>query len=377
MIWWSNPYLKKISYLCHHYKFPTILINLNMPSQSDIFDIAVVGQGIAGTMMAWFLYNSGKKVLIIDDNFNGSSSKIAAGIVNPITGKNFVCSWRIHDFLPVAIHTYDNLSKYLGIETYVKANIVRALYSAVDENTWLSKSCDPLLQKFMMPLADISEFEGKVKQQFSYGELRGTFYVRMAEIMEAFRDKWLINDQYLMEKFHYQSLEIKNDGYEYKKFKFQEIVFCEGYQALNNPFFKEIGLAPSKGEVLIIRIPGAPFVKMYKDGVFIVHQKDDQYWVGSGYEWNTLDDQPTPKLYEELYEAIMVILNVPFEVIAHQAGIRPTMFNRRPVFKVHPEHHRMYLFNGLGTKGASIAPFAAKQFARYIVSKNLEDLVLK
>ena len=59
------------------------------------FDFIVVGQGIAGTLMAWNLHLAGKKVLIIDDHHSGSSSLVAAGIVNPITGKNYVTSWRI------------------------------------------------------------------------------------------------------------------------------------------------------------------------------------------------------------------------------------------------------------------------------------------
>lgn len=78
----------------------------------EIYDFVVVGQGLAGTLLSYFLHKNGKSVLIIDDNFKGSSSKVAAGIVNPITGKNFIKSWRIHDFLPEARRTYDELHHF-------------------------------------------------------------------------------------------------------------------------------------------------------------------------------------------------------------------------------------------------------------------------
>ena len=144
----------------------------------------------------------------------------------------------------------------------------------------------------------------------------------------------------------------------------------------DNPYFENIGLAPSKGEVLLVRIQHAGFRKMYKDQIFIVHQYDDVYWVGSGYEWNMTDDLPTDKIYNKLKTELERILTVPFEILDHQAAIRPTMFSRRPIFKCHPAIEGMYIFNGLGTKGSSIAPFAAKQFTRYILEKNPEDLIL-
>ncbi len=339
------------------------------------FDIAIVGQGIAGTLMAWFLFKHGKKVLIIDDDFKGSSSKIAAGIVNPITGKNFVNSWRIHEFLPVAIEAYDDLSDFLGIKTYTKANIVRSLYTIEDENKWLSKAGGSDGSQYIVPYPDLSEFSGKVDPQFSYGELQGTFSVHIFDLMKSFRKKWVQNDSYLKDTFNYNELTILPESLQYKNYFFKEIVFCEGYKALNNPYFTEIGFAPSKGEVLILKIPGAPFKKMYKDGVFIMHQEDDLYWVGSGYEWDTLDESPTEKKFQLLSKQAKRILKIPYEVVDHRAAIRPTMHDRRPIFLVHKEIDGMYLFNGLGTKGASISPFLARQFSRYIIGKNPENLI--
>lgn len=340
------------------------------------FDIAIVGQGIAGTLMAHFLESYGKRVLVIDNRFQGSSSLVAAGIVNPVTGKNFVRSWRIHEFLPFAIETYDAIEKKLGIQCYQKSNIIRALDTVEDENNWLARTQDALVGMYMCEISDISEFEGKINKPFSVGELRETFRVHFERIIKAYKARWQGFAAYKEQNFDYSKLIIGADGFSYENYSFKELVFCEGYKAIHNPFFPKIGMAPSKGEVLLVRIPNANFTKMYKDKVFFVHQYDDIYWVGSGYDWDISSESPTEKAFQTLSKEVDRVLTIPYEIIDHKAAIRPTMHSRRPIFKVHESIANMYLFNGLGTKGGSIGPFAAAQFARYIVQKDPNDLIL-
>ena len=40
-------------------------------------------------------------------------------------------------------------------------------------------------------------------------------------------------------------------------------------------------------------------------------------------------------------------------------GMRPTVPDRRPIIGKHPEYSRVAVFNGLGTKGVSLAPYFA------------------
>jgi glycine/D-amino acid oxidase-like deaminating enzyme len=327
------------------------------------YDFAVIGQGIAGTLLAYFLQKHGKRVLVIDNKHEGSSSKVAAGIVNPITGKKFVKSWRGDEFLPTAQDIYHEIGQILGIHPFTKANIIRSLDGVEDENNWLARTADTSVNAYMLPVADTAEFDGKVQPSFGYGEITGTFHVHLTEIIDAFKQKWVAESCYDELKFDHETLEINENGFCYQSYHFKEIIFCEGYQAIHNPFFQNIGLAPSKGEVLMVKIPEAGFRKMYKDKIFFVHQYDDVYWVGSGYEWNAKDDQPTAKSREMLINELNRVLSIPYEIIAHRAAIRPTMHNRRPVFLIHETITGMYMFNGLGTKGSSIGPYAARQFA--------------
>ena len=323
-----------------------------------------------------FLLESGKTVSLIDNDHKGAASKVAAGIVNPITGKNFVRSWRVNEFLPLAKKVYDQIAQKLNITTYTEVNIIRTLENTEAENNWLARTADDSVAEYMMADADVSSFEGKVAPAFGYGELTGTFQVHLSDILDAYKQEFLKNDQFLEDEFEHSELIISHDYFEYKHISGKEIVFCEGYKGQTNPFFTKMGFGPSKGEVLHVKIPNADFTKMYKDKIFIVHLYEDVYWVGSGYEWNAPDDLPSVAARTKLITELDRLLLIPYEILDHKAAIRPTMHNRRPLLAVHPTIEGMYIFNGLGTKGSSIGPFVAKQFAEYLLTKDVQLLEL-
>ena len=327
--------------------------------------------------MAWHLLKAGKTVCIFDNGYEGSSTTLAAGIVNPITGKNFVRSWRIHELLPVAREVYIRMSEDLGASVFTERNIIRSLYTVEDENNWIARTKDPAVAPYILSVPDDSEFRGKVFPPLSYGEMTGTFQVHMKSIIEGFRLQWKTDGIYFQEKFDYSALVKEDRRMRYKDIILGSVIFCEGYQALENPFFHNIGMRPSKGEVLFVRIPGKPFSKMYKDGVFMVPQLDDIYWIGGGYENNPPHDYPSEKGYAHLESELKRILNTPYHIVDHRAAIRPTMARRRPIIQKHEEWPELYMFNGLGTKGASLGPFFSRHLTRYLLHRDPADLVIE
>jgi 2-polyprenyl-6-methoxyphenol hydroxylase-like FAD-dependent oxidoreductase len=77
-------------------------------------DILIIGQGICGTMLSWFLNKAGKSFLVIDDNNANTPSKVAAGIINPVTGRRFVYSWMIDTVMPFAAETYNEIGIFFN-----------------------------------------------------------------------------------------------------------------------------------------------------------------------------------------------------------------------------------------------------------------------
>jgi len=89
--------------------------------------------------------------------------------------------------------------------------------------------------------------------------------------------------------------------------------------------------------------------------------------VGSTYEWGTTDPNPTQDKRLDLEEKLRNILQVPFTVVLHEAGVRPTVLDRRPLIGLHPRHQALGIFNGLGTKGVLMAPLQAKEFVSFLL----------
>ena len=99
---------------------------------STHFDIAIVGQGLAGTAMAWSLRWAGFRVVVIDRGTGVTPSKIAAGLVTPITGKTLVRTWRYHHLWPSARDYYARVQRETGGSFFHELGMVR-LFDSDDE----------------------------------------------------------------------------------------------------------------------------------------------------------------------------------------------------------------------------------------------------
>ncbi len=335
-------------------------------SKNKVYDYIIVGQGIAGTLLSWFLKKRGKSFYFIDNDHHQAASNIAAGVINPITGRKYVKSWRIEQFLPFADQTYTEISKFLTSQVAHKKNIFRGLYSIRDENTWEARKSDEIAGQYIVEQPDAKEYEGKINGIFSYGELKGGMQVQLPVIIEKYRAQLIADQLILNEKFDFHQLIISNDKVSYKNLDARHIIFAEGYQSQFNPYFNYLPFEPAKGDVLIIKIEGHPFDNILRHKVFIAPIDDVHYWVGSDYRWKFEDDKPNLAKKNELIEILDKILNVPYEVVSHIAGIRPCVKSRRPFLGRHPEKSIISIFNGLGTKGASLGPYWANHLINHL-----------
>lgn len=339
-------------------------------------DYIIVGQGLAGTLLCYQLLKAGKKVLVVDQDHKGSSSKIAAGLINPITGRRFVKSWMIEKLLPVAKVQYADLESMLGVQLFHSRNIIRALFNSREENDWLVRTGEPGYAIFMADDAEMEDFQKTTEPAYSYGELLQSAQVDVPLLIEKFRAYLLEEDSLMSEQFDFEQLTIERDKLNYKGIIANKIIFCEGYQGQYNPYFSYLPFNPAKGEILIVKIPNANFKKLFKHRIFIAPLGNDHYWVGATNDWDFDDDQPTEEARSFLLERLQDVLKIPFELVTHQAAIRPTVKDRRPFIGAHPAFPNLFIFNGLGTKGASLGPYWAAHLAEVLLkNSNLEDSV--
>lgn len=333
-----------------------------------------MGQGLAGTLLTLFLRRAGKSVRVIDNRHRGAASMVAAGIINPVTGRRFVKTWRADELIPTAVETYRSLEAELGITFFHERNIIRSIFNPGEENDWSARAQDEAYSKYILEKADTAFLKNKTNPVFGYGEVTNSYQTEIGKMLKAFRRQLEAEGTLTEEEFDFKNLKIEDSQASYKEFKANKIVFCEGAAARQNPYFSYLPFGGSKGEVLIARIPNADFEKLYKYRIFLVPLSEkDTYWVGSMYAWQFEDDQPTEAGRTYLINRLQDVLTIPWEIIEHKAAVRPTVKDRRPFLGIHPEFKSLAIFNGLGTKGASLGPFFAKQMAMHLLKNTKID----
>jgi glycine oxidase len=336
-------------------------------------DYLIVGQGLAGTLLAHNLMSKGQKVVIIDNNTEGASSKIAAGVINPVTGRRIVKSWRIDEMLPSAFETYKSIDNQYDINIFNDYTILRTFKNAADENEWHLRSQWEEYKPFCAPKADPSVFDKKIKPFFGYGEIQKAAQIDVPFLIDFFQKKWLSDGILVHDVMDYDALILNDERIIYKDFEASKIIFCEGAGGVQNTFFDWLPFNIDKGELLIVKIPNVGFNKIFKNNISIVPLKEkDHYWVGATNEWNSPNDLPSEAKKQLIINELQEILTVPFEILGHKAAFRPTVKDRRPFIGFHPVFSQMLIFNGFGTKGASLIPFWANHLAEVL----LNDIIL-
>ncbi|MDO8368131.1 MAG: FAD-dependent oxidoreductase [Saprospiraceae bacterium] len=327
--------------------------------------ILIVGQGIAGTLLAWSLRKRGAEVHIWDGDLAGSSSSVAAGIINPVTGKRFVKSWRFDEFYPIAKGIYQQLEQELGISIWEEHPTLRLLGTPEEANDWAIRCAQPEYADHLGETEHARAWEPFLKPGFRFGVIRKSARVRFPLLLTTFRENAHREGIFFEKSIDYQQVETLLQDYD-------RIVFCEGWRATTNPFFPESAFRVSKGEALIIRFQGhidrIP-TEMVKKTMLLVPMGDGTFWVGSTYRWHFEDTLPGTDGRDYILGYLHEMFDTPFEIVNHVSGIRPTMIDRRPLIGPSTLNPKIFIFNGLGTKGALLAPFFAEQLAAEICTQ--------
>ncbi len=332
-------------------------------------DYLIVGQGIAGTVLAFKLLQLGKKIHVVDENHTFSSSKVAAGLYNPIVFKRIVKSWMVDDVLPAANRLYAEMENVFGEKIHHKREIVKVFTSAEERKFWQEKSATIELADYLSNSVDDDYLSDKLHSGFGCSFVKQSGNVDVLLMLNLMRAHLQKINSYQECKFDANDLTLDSEGIEWNGIKARKVLFCDGYAAVQNPYFNWLPFVLTKGEVVILRIPHFDCEKVINKGVFVLPVGKDRYKVGATYEWKDLSELPTDSGKSQLLEKFRQVLSIPFEVLDHQAGIRPTVKDRRPILGAHPHHSQLLQFNGMGTKAILLAPYFADELIHFITGK--------
>ena len=329
-------------------------------------DYIIVGQGIAGSLVSYFLLKENKKVLVIDKFDPCSSSNISAGIINPVTGKKTTKTWRADELIPFAKEVYKDIEKDFGQTFFYKKKIIKLFTSEKEVKDWnkVLESNDE--EKYVKELKKTKKYRPFINIGPGGVVLKKGGYLDIRSLIFSFRRMLREMGLLLEEDFEYGDFEIYDDHIQYKDWSAKKIIFCEGYKAVNNPYFKWLPFACTKGEIIEIESEYLPEERIINKHYWILPLGNHRFKIGATYNWDDLDAVPTDEAKNIILEKLQKIIKVPFEVKDHYAGVRPTVKDRKPLIGTHPEYPSLAVFNGMGSKGASLTPFFANQLIQHL-----------
>ena len=327
-----------------------------------VYDYLIIGQGLAGTHVAWQALQEGQTPLIVDEPRKGAASGAAGGLVNPVTGRRLTKSWRAAEVIPFAKETYQAQEALLARKFYYPSAIVRLFKDAAQRRQWEEKR---------MPSPDYAQYRQSEKAPEEVSEayhdeeggvvLGPGGYLMPYPFLQAFR-KWFVQKGLLTEApFRYGDLKLYSSHVEWRGLQAKFLISCEGWRVADNPFFGNLPLKPVKGQVLTVDAPKLPGEYVVNKGLWVIPVNANQFRIGATYEPGMEAIEPSEEAYQKLVHQIDQLLKVPYKVVERQFGIRPAMKDGMPVVGWHKGYPRIGILNGLGSKGVMQAPYLARQ----------------
>ena len=191
-------------------------------------------------------------------------------------------------------------------------------------------------------------------------------YLDVGQFMTSVRDYLSAIHSFIDNRFDEQLLEISDDGVTYNEIQADKLILCTGTGIIDSFRFSGIPVRILKGETLSIELDQVP-EQIYNRGVYIVPRSGmNCYRVGATYETKVITEEITHAGRMELEEKLAALIKLPYRVISQDWGFRPTSLDRRPILGPIPDSKNVIIFNGLGTKGVSLAPYFSAQLADWL-----------
>ena len=306
-------------------------------------DILIIGQGLAGTLIGWECERAGLDFEIVDQGHATAATRVAAGIINPVTGRRLVKTWRVETLLSQARETYRLMGDALGVPLWRELRVRRLFADDVERAAFHRKRQSGELAPFVTEAGDEAGFW-----------IEQAARVDLPLMLTAMRARWEAQGR----------LQVRRADLLVEATQYAWVIDCTGSQGARTTL---VGLAPwefSKGEVLKIQVSGLDANVVLNRRHWVMPSGAEAAWVGATHEPGEVDPAPTAGGREQLERSARALLNREVCIAEHRAGVRVTLRDKLPaVGRIRPG---VGVANALGGKGALFAPTLAAQWAGLI-----------
>ncbi len=318
-----------------------------------MYDYLIIGQGLAGTILSYQLIKKGNRVLVINQHNPQSSSYIAAGIFSPVAGQRIAKIWQADKAIPYAHTFYPELEKVLSTHFFYRMPYIKLLINEKLAAQGNARLQDPTYRS-LLKLTTYKDHNAVA--------INNAGYVDIPTLLDSYRAHLYSLNAYREEQFDEQQLTI-GKTITYKSITAKRLILCNGLQAGNNSFFNHLKFNPTKGELLTIRMD-MKLDHILSGNLFVLPIGNNLFHVGATFQREYRDTLPTQQAKLWLINELNNIVDYPYEIVSHKAGIRPTTLGHRPFVQWHQKYSNIGIFSGFGSKGVGLIPYMAYEFMR-------------
>jgi glycine/D-amino acid oxidase-like deaminating enzyme len=316
------------------------------------------------------LIQRGCKVVVVDTG-KENASLIAAGIINPITGMRFAKTADVETLLPTAQNYYNQLSAYFGGQLYFGKPMLRIFCDETElahcKTRHRQTDYAPYLGELYAADQSIKEFS----TPFGFIEQRQTGYLLTAPLLTHLKQFFIERHSYRQGFVDYKAIQL---GFivHWQDITAKQVVFCEGHQGSQNPWFSWLPFQPAKGEILTLEHQLELSDTILNYGNWLLPFESGKVRIGATFDRENINTQVSEQGKQTLLKTLKPYSPrmAQSRIVNHHAGIRPCTPDRLPFIGKHPKINQIAIFNGFGAKGSLQIPWYAQCFANCLLNRN-------
>jgi glycine/D-amino acid oxidase-like deaminating enzyme len=335
-------------------------------SQKRSQSTLILGQGLAGSVLAWQLHWQSEAVILVNSPRIPRASAVAAGLMMPVSGKKFTLHPDFSSRLQQAESFYRRVENSLGTNICRKISIFRRFLTQGERDFFLGERYESVKELVQLVPGTDSGPTGFLMQG---ARLNVPVFLKRTE--QFFREHHCYVDSDVNPE---TDVVVGERQVEIRPLNLtaDRIVFCQGAAGQGNPWFPGVPDQPLRGEILTIqRTSGLEYdVSLGEFWLTPVHANEDiqdelsagnRFLLGATYDRTNVTAGTTDAGRDELLSALPGLVDGPWEVLEHRSGIRAGTRRREVVAGFHSKHRHVGIVNGLGSYGSLLAPMAVQK----------------
>lgn len=350
------------------------------------YDVVVIGGGIIGSSIAYYLTKEQMDVALIDEGQLGEkTTKAAAGML----GAHSESDGDFSLFFPFARSSQleykqlkDELYELSGIDIgYRTGGILKLAFTEQDLQSLVSLLKQPTVNwlndyEVNLLVPDIS------KNVIGAAHIADDVNVNPKNTCEAFTKSAQVLGASIFEYCHVHEIENGHNQYKVKTakghFYAKHVVIATG--VYSNPLLENLGiseqLSPVKGESIIVQ-HDKPLLHhtLFYDKSYIVPRNNGQLVIGATMLQDDWSDSISLNSVEALINRAKTMLPSSSDWRFHgfTAGLRPTTFDGHPFISRHPEEEGIFIACGHFRNGILLAPATGKMIRDFILNYEVKQ----